>query len=105
MRGVRHDRCSVAAEDRKSGRGDAGDFGLGELTWKSRRSVGTLERTEAEKLDDGLRGLETPVCANHTQTDFLGDALAYDSGTLRFAAYRYYKAFCELNHLKPPAAS
>lgn len=64
-------------------------------------------KTGGEQLDDALRGLETPVCANHTQTDYRGDALAYERGTLRFASYRYYKAFCALNGITnaPPVAA
>lgn len=63
-----------------------------------------------EQLDLGLRQLKTPVCDKHTEMkDHLGNgnALAYWHGTLTFASYRYYRAFCELNQLtaaKPPAA-
>ncbi len=79
-------------------RGNAGDGAvLNALMWRSSRNPSPLEKSASEKLRDGLRGLETPVCANHRQTDVLGDALAYDNTTLRFASYGYYKAFCELN--------
>ncbi len=41
-----------------------------------------------------------PVCALHTaELDAFREVMGYSSGDLKFASYRYYKAFCELNHI------
>lgn len=55
--------------------------------------------TEDQKNSKGLSYLVTPVCAKHTEEEELFAPLEYRSGTLAFAAYRYYKAFCELNNI------
>jgi len=58
-----------------------------------------IEPTEAEKLDDKLSNLRAPVCDKHADKYEFGRALSCFGGHLRFASYRYYKAFCELNHI------
>ena len=56
--------------------------------------------TEDEKNDRRLGTLKSPVCAKHTEdADRFADPLCRSGGDLRFASYRYYKAFCELNNI------
>ena|SRR5664279_1581782 len=56
--------------------------------------------TEDEKNSEGLSRLTAPVCDKHSEkTEPFDDPLEYRSGTLAFASYRYYKAFCELNNI------
>jgi hypothetical protein len=70
------------------------------LLWRSSHNAPLdHKKTPSEELDDGLRGLETPVCANHTQTVYDSDAVTFDNGSLNFAGYRYYKEFCALNRI------
>lgn len=56
--------------------------------------------TEDDKYSRGLSALKAPVCDRHTESaDPFGDVIQYSQGKLEFASYRYYKAFCELNHI------
>jgi hypothetical protein len=69
-------------------------------------SGSTSEPTEAEKNSHGLSHLKAPVCDKHTASEKpFGTALEYNSGKLEFAGYRFYKAFCELNHIERVPAS
>jgi hypothetical protein len=64
------------------------------------RVVSSTAPDQAEKDSRGLSHLKAPVCAKHTEKEeSFGDALEYSSGKLEFASYRFYKAFCELNHI------
>ena len=55
---------------------------------------------EPDENSTGLSTLKVPVCAKHTwKADPPGEVLKYSSGTLEFRSYRYYKAFCELDHI------
>ena len=57
-------------------------------------------RTSTDDLDLALAYLKVPVCAQHTaEEDEVGNALEYSAGQLKFASYRYYRAFCELNQI------
>lgn len=56
-------------------------------------------KTRTEQLDDKLKNLEVPVCAQHTKREYYGNPLKFKSGMLVFASYRYYRAFCELNQI------
>jgi hypothetical protein len=61
---------------------------------------GTNPPTEDDKNSKGLSHLKVSVCAKHTRNaDPSDDVLKYSSGKLEFRSYRYYKAFCELNHI------
>jgi len=56
--------------------------------------------TEPELLDAGLRDLKVPVCVNHTSDASLVSApFEYQSGRLKIASYRFYRAFCALNRI------
>jgi hypothetical protein len=61
---------------------------------------GATAPSESEANSKGLSHLKAPVCEKHTESaEPFGDALEYNSGKLEFAGYRFYKAFCELNHI------
>lgn len=71
---------------------------------RDQRGGSTDEPTSAEQNSRGLSQLKAPVCAKHTSdASVYGDALEYSSGKLEFASYRYYKAFCEMNHIERAA--
>jgi hypothetical protein len=70
-----------------------------QLTYRAYASGRSTTASPGELRDAALRHLKTPVCSQHPQRGFFGDALAYQHGTLRFASYGFYKAFCELNHI------
>jgi hypothetical protein len=85
--------------------GDHFGKGIGPLWSQSthvlpQAGMGPSAATEDDKHSRGLSGLKIPVCAKHTEDeDMMNDVLKYSSGTLDFASYRYYKAFCELNQI------
>ncbi len=57
-------------------------------------------RSSGERLDRELSQLKVPVCAKHTlDEDRFATPLQYRDGKIVFASYRYYRAFCELNHI------
>ena len=65
------------------------------------RVVSSAAPDQTEKESRGLSHVKAPVCAKHTENEEpFGDALEYSSGKLEFASYRFYKAFCELNHIE-----
>ncbi len=59
----------------------------------------STSKTRTEQLDDKLKNLEVPVCAQHTKREWSANPLEFKSGMLVFASYRYYKAFCEINQV------
>jgi hypothetical protein len=105
-----------ATHHREIGNGDAMGTDLGALgaigtlaegvadvpfRQRDQRTGSTSEPTDDDRNSKGLSKLTAPVCAKHTKdADYFGDPLEYSSGTLKFASYRYYKAFCELNHIE-----
>lgn len=58
-----------------------------------------IEPTEDDKRNDKLSNLRVPVCDKHADKFDFRRALSAFGGTLRFASYRYYKAFCEVNQI------
>ena len=59
------------------------------------------EPDKNDEYDKALSHLKVPVCAKHTEDEdeHYGNAIEYSHGRLGFASYRYYRAFCELNHI------
>ena len=62
------------------------------------RRYGSNTPSPGAELDFQLGKLEMHVCEKHTSITARG--CEYDDGTIFFGSYRYYKAFCELNHIK-----
>lgn len=68
---------------------------------RDQRTGSSSEPTDNDRNSRGLSELKAPVCAKHTKdADYFGDPLEYSSGKLKFASYRYYKSFCEANHIE-----
>lgn len=83
----------------------AGDVAGVPSRQRDQRTGSTTEPTDNERNSRGLSELKAPVCAKHTKDEsYFGDPLEYSSGKLKFASYRYYKAFCEANHIERAAA-
>lgn len=103
--------CSVCGDPnalftRDIGDGDASGTSLDEF-WSQKHHVMPQAGMgpSAPSIDDtnsrGLSELRSPVCAKHTEdAEVFGEALEHASGKLKFASYRYYKAFCQSNDIR-----
>ena len=66
----------------------------------------SLQKTPAEEaaaaLHDRLAKITTPVCDKHTaKAAYWSRPLEVSDADLSFGSYRYYKAFCEQNQIRP----
>lgn len=83
--------------------------GSGDL-WREANYARTGHRGQISPTarPDAIRGsdlahIEVPVCERHVSSPSQpGPMWTNDAGTLRFASYRYYKAFCGENHVAAP---
>jgi hypothetical protein len=70
-------------------------------TTRDRAVISTVQQDPSEVGILELRHLKAPVCSNHSKRGGRAPFECYPSGVLRFASYRYYKAFCAANQILP----
>ena len=81
-----------------AGNVDAGGGLTGTVLYRSTNNPVGRPPDRDDSFERALKHVQTPACAQHSKPGS-GNAMEYDGGTLRFASYRFYKAFCELNHI------